>query len=301
MAALNQPADVKLVGPGVRTMTLFIAGLAIVVGPLLLLLPERTERLFAWTIQPPLTAAFLGGGYFTALVIELMAASQRVWDRARVVYPAVLLFTTLTLIATLLHLDRFHFGSPLLAARATAWAWFAVYVVAPPVMLVLLVYQIRLPGGRAAAGPPLGRPFRLLLGLEGLLMMAVGIALFVAPAAASPLWPWKLTPLTSQTVGSWLVGLGTAAAQAAWENDWDRAIPLLIGNIVFALLQLIALVRFASSITWSSSSAMLYLILLIAILAIGLYGWFQTRRLHRTWRVLDDPPPRALRDVGPIS
>src|SRR6476659_6498223 len=111
MDATSAPT-LRLVSPNMRRLTIFIAGLAFVVGPLLFLLPDKTDSLFAWTINPPLTAAFLGGGYCTALVIEVLSARQRVWAWARIVYPAVLLFTTLTLLATLLHMDRFHFNSP---------------------------------------------------------------------------------------------------------------------------------------------------------------------------------------------
>ena len=41
----------------IRRLTLAISALAVVVGPLLYLLPAETDRLLAWTIGPPITAA----------------------------------------------------------------------------------------------------------------------------------------------------------------------------------------------------------------------------------------------------
>src|SRR6478672_5843250 len=103
----------------VKQVTRGIRGLAFVVAPLLYILPERTDTLFAWTINPAVTAAFLGGGYGTALTVEWLAAREPVWARARVFFPGMFLFTMLTLIATLQHLDKFHFNVPGLAAKGT--------------------------------------------------------------------------------------------------------------------------------------------------------------------------------------
>ena len=39
----------------------------------LFLFPSRTAELFAWTIQPPLTAAFLGAGYAAGCTLVLLS------------------------------------------------------------------------------------------------------------------------------------------------------------------------------------------------------------------------------------
>ena len=75
-------------------------------------LTEQTDRCFAWTIGLPLTAAFLGSGYGAGFLLEYLSSREQVWARARLAVPAVLLFTTLTLMATLLHLEPFHFDCP---------------------------------------------------------------------------------------------------------------------------------------------------------------------------------------------
>src|SRR5207249_2175253 len=83
-----------------------LAGVPLFVGT------EQTDRYFAWTVLPPITAAFLGASYWASCIFELAAARQHTWARARVAVPAVLIFTTLTMVVTLAYLDRFHLFSP---------------------------------------------------------------------------------------------------------------------------------------------------------------------------------------------
>ncbi|HET7078827.1 MAG TPA: hypothetical protein VFM49_15425 [Chloroflexia bacterium] len=275
---VTQTGSVRMVSSGVRRLTRIISVLALVVGPLLFLLPDRTDSLFAWTINPPVTAAFLGGAYMTALTIELLAARERIWARARVVYPGMILFTTVTLIATLLHLDKFHFAAPGLFAKFTAWAWLIIYALAPPVMLALLVYQLRAPGGDPAHRAPLPSWFRGVLVAQAVIMMGLGIALFLAPPTFAGLWPWALTPLTARAVGAWLIGLGFAVAHAAWENDWELIGIAMIGDIVAGGLQLLVLARFAGTLQWAAPNVWVYLVFLLAMVGIGAYGVYATRR-----------------------
>src|SRR5688500_10950706 len=120
--------------------------LVLVTGIQCFVLADFTAAFFAWTINPPLTAAFLGASYWAAFPLVFLSAREREWARARVAVYGVLVFTTVTLVATLLHLDRFHLGSPQPLARVAAWAWMAVYVLVPPSLLVLLLRQRRASG-----------------------------------------------------------------------------------------------------------------------------------------------------------
>ena len=277
MATMHR-ADVRQISPGIRRLTWFISGLAFVVAPLLYLLPDSTERLFAWTINPPITAAFLGGGYGTALAIEWLSARERVWAWARIVYPAMLLFTSLTLLATLLHLDKFHYNATAPLAVTTAWLWTVISVVAPPLMLFLLVYQLRAPGGEPPQQHPIAGWFRVLTGGQAATMMGLGAALFLAPDATRGLWPWLLTPLTAQAVGAWLLGLGFALGYATWEGDWARTQIAMIGNVVAGGLQLVTLLRFAGTLDWNRANTWIYAAFLVAIILIGGYGWWAARQ-----------------------
>jgi hypothetical protein len=96
----------------------------------------------------PLSAAFLGALYWSATVLAFLSAGQAVWARARSGVLGVLLFVTLTLAMTVLHLDRFHLNDPPAMSRTAAWAWVLVYLIEPPVLIAILVRQYRAPGGR---------------------------------------------------------------------------------------------------------------------------------------------------------
>src|SRR2546423_11959349 len=76
------------VGLGVLTAALLVVGLPLVVAP------ARTDRYFSWTMDVPLTAAFLGASYWTAAVFTLLSAREREWARARSVMPGVLVAGT---------------------------------------------------------------------------------------------------------------------------------------------------------------------------------------------------------------
>ena len=95
-----------------RVMLLAASFLVLLSGILLYVLSEQTDKYFAWTINPPLTAAFLGAGYWASFILEFLSAREQSWEKARIAVPAVALFTLLTLIVTLIHLDKFHLNSP---------------------------------------------------------------------------------------------------------------------------------------------------------------------------------------------
>jgi len=255
-----------------RWLLLGAGFLVLLAGFQLFILTEYTDQYFAWTIQPFITAAFLGGGYFASFLMEFLASRRTRWAEGRIVVPAVFTFTTLTLLATLLHLDRFHFTSTAVFAQAAAWFWLSIYVIVPPAMLVMWYRQSRALGDDPERSAPLPAILRLVLIFQAVIMLAWGIALFVDPAFFAVSWPWKLTPLTSQAVGAWLIGIGVFAAQSVFENDYSRIRVGLLSYAAFALLELIALARYPANFSWFSLSAWLYLGLICSILLAGLYS-----------------------------
>jgi len=112
---------------------------------------------------------------------------------------------------------------------------------------------------------------------QGVGMLVVGVGLFLAPDVVKQVWPWGLTPLTARAIGAWLIGIGFAAFHASRENDFLRIRPLAGGYIAFAVLQFIAVARYAGDVNWSAPSAWVYLAFLGSILPVGLYAWLGRR------------------------
>lgn len=272
----REPPAVRATHPGMRLMLLVASALVFTIGISLFVLTEQTEQYFAWTIASPLTAAFLGAAYWASAVLEYMASRERLWANARVAVPAVLLFTTLTLVVTLLHSDRFHFGAPLLITRVGTWTWLLVYALVPLIMGALLVVQLRQPGGDPPREQPLPAWARWIFIAQAAVMAPLGLALLLAPGAAAPLWPWALTPLTARTAGAWLVSLALAAGHVAWEHDHRRVRPASASYLALAALELVALARYSGEVRWGEPGAWIYLLFLLVMLALG--GWLSLAR-----------------------
>ena len=254
------------------------SGLVFLAGFQLFILTEQTDKYFAWTITPPITAAFLGAAYWASVAVELIAAREPLWARARIAVTAVWLFTTLTLIVTLLHLDKFHFNSPDFIPQFAAWFWLAIYAGVPVAMLLAYRAQQHLPGGDPPHQSLFPIPLRVIFLIQGTVMLIVGAALFVSPTNTISIWPWKLTILTGRAIGAWLLAVGVAVFHAIRENDLLRIRPLGGGFTVIAILEIIALLRYPTALSWTVPSSWFYVIFLVSVLAVGLYSLLGGRK-----------------------
>jgi hypothetical protein len=255
------------VTPATRRLLLAGTVLVLAAGLDLFVLTEHTDRFFAWTIDSPLTAAFLGAGYLAAACLDGISARQRAWAVARVPLPAVLVFTTVTFVVTLMHLDVFHMDS------FFGWAWLVTYGLLPPSVLAVLLHQRRVGGGDPPRLAPLPRWLRLVTAVVAVAVTLLGAALVLIPSEALEWWPWSLTVLTSRAVGAWLVIVGLTAGQAAWEDDWMRLRPLSVTYVVLGVLQCVALARYQHEVDWSTPAGWLYVAALAAIVGFGAVGW----------------------------
>src|SRR3989475_11978213 len=154
MATLEAPPGVRPLIVPMRWLLYAASALVFLAGLQLTVFTEQTGMYFAWTIARPVTGAFLGASYWAAVPVEVIAARQSSWATARVAAPAIWLFTALTLVATLLHVDQFHFSSPIASAQAAAWFWLAIYAGVPVAMLIIWMLQLRAPGTDPPRGPP---------------------------------------------------------------------------------------------------------------------------------------------------
>lgn len=250
---------------------LIVAGVLVALaGIQLFVFPERTDRFFAWTIDPPLTAAFLGASYWSSVLFEFTAARERVWANARIAIPTVFVFTALTLGVTILHLDRFHLGSEFeVATQVVTWAWIAIYSIVPAIMAILWWVQVGRPGGDPPRAVPLPGWLRTLVGVQAIVLAVAGAALLIAPTATGELWPWSLTALTGRAIGAWIFSLAVAAGHALFENCARRLRPAALAYLGFTVLQTWALARFPDDFSWTGLPGAAYLAFLVSTLVVG--------------------------------
>jgi hypothetical protein len=141
---MSPSAEVAPLIPPMRWLLYVAAFLVFLAGLVLFVFPLRTAEFFAWTVNPPMTAVFLGAAYWSAAGLEVTGARSASWDSAKLAVWPVFIFTALTLGVTLLHIDRFHL-SPNTAptAQIATWAWLAIYAMVPVAMLVISSVQVR--------------------------------------------------------------------------------------------------------------------------------------------------------------
>ena len=241
---------------------------------------ERTDRSFAWTIEPPLTAAFLGAAYASSFAMYALAAHDRVAGQVRALLPAGLVFTALMLAATLLHLDRFHLDAAGLLARTIAWLWLLVYV-SVPLVTAWFVLRERPPAGRDDDAARLAGWRAAALAVQAGVAVALGGLLIVGPTTFDAAWPWTLTPLTARAVGAWLVGIGVIGAHAAWRRVVMDVRPILLAWSAFAVLQGIALARYGDTLDAGDLRTWLYVAFLTGMFAVAVAGLLPARARGR--------------------
>lgn len=262
----------------IRFILIIASILVLSVGSSLYFFPGKTDLLFSWTINPPLTAAFLGGGYLAAFVLEYLASRESNWSNARIAVPGVWAFTSTTLFVTLYHIDRFHFDSPHLITVAGTWVWLMIYILVPLALGLSWLRQIRQPGVAPLRENKLPGWMRFLVLIQGLVLFLSGAAMVLFPEKSIPFWPWALSALTSRAIGAWGIGNGVLTIQAFFENDWRRLRAFMPSAGLYGVLQLINLGLFAEEVNWQHISTWIYLIFLISVLIVGGYGTLIARK-----------------------
>ncbi len=273
------PTLVKHLLPLTRLVFAISVVLAGIAGIQLYVLATRTDRYFAWTIGNPLSAAFVGTGFWAGTILLLFAIREEAWANVRVAVAAVVTFVPLMVLATLMHLDPFHFHSHLLGARVAAWAWLIVYVTVPFILAATLLLQLRAPGGDPPNGAPVPDWVRAFLGLNGVISLIVGLCLTLIPHRVFTHWPWGLTELTAQTVGAGFLTIGVASVWFVREKGWVRGRVGTVPYLLIGALQFLALLRFHSSVEWGRVGAWLYLLYVVGILVGGIYSTLMVWRL----------------------
>lgn len=267
--------QVKKIHPWFRNSFHLGSLLSLVAGIQLFIFSEQTDNYFAWTIQSSLTAATLGGFYFGTMVFGYLSAREADWARVRGPAVGLLVFMFVTLAATLLHLDKFHLTSQNWLTRGATWSWLGIYVLFPIELVAAVWLQGRLPGADSERRASLPAWFRAVLTVHGTVGIMTGLGLFFTPLALIPFWPWALTPLTARALSAWFLSFGALNLQSVRENDWSRVRVMSISYIVSGSFALAALLRYASQADLLSSGSIGYLIHLLVLLGMGVYGWLQ--------------------------
>ncbi len=242
--------------------------------------PDDTDRLFAWSITPSMTpmtlaAAYAGGAYFFTRMLWI-----RSWNSASDGFLAVALFAGLLGVATVMHWEKFHHS------HLAFWLWAGLYFTTPVLVIGGWVANQRGEGPAEENEPRIPSGARWAVGVLGLLALMTGVLLFAAPGTMIPLWPWRLTPLTSRVMGA-IFCLGAAGIGVLRDPNWARFRLMIQVEALMVTLILIGAVRDAGDLftdrplTW----------LLLGGLAAALIGsgWLWLRMERSSAAVLGRP------------
>lgn len=238
--------------PATRALSAFIVPFLVVAFVVLYGFPGDTDRLFAWTIAPPMTPMTLGAVYLGGAYFFVRAFRAREWKTVKAGFVAVGTFASLMGVATVVHWDRFNHD------HVAFWLWAGLYFTTP-----VLVWGVWLANRRRASAPRPGdvvlpAPARMVMGATGALAVTAGLFLFLLPSQAIDVWPWTITPLTSRVLGA-IFMLGVAGLGVITDPRWSAARLMLQVQMLMLSLILAAAARAHADL--DSSNVMTWLLL----------------------------------------
>jgi hypothetical protein len=182
----------------------------------------------------------------------------------RVMILPTAIFSTVQLIATFLHWDKFSIGI------TPFYVWFASYLLPPPIFLTAYLWHQRRAGPQdRSSDSPLPAWMRTLFWISGIGLILVATSAFILPSLLIQNFPWQLTPLTTRSLCGWIMILGVVLISIVRENDKARvrfATPFLILVLPTLLLQMS---RFADQVDWGNSTLWIGLIITAILCVCG--------------------------------
>jgi len=228
--------------------------------------PAETKTNFAWPIQPVVMAAVLGAFYTSSALLFLLPLFAKRWEMIRVMILPTATFSTIQLIATFLHWDKFSVGT------TPFYVWFASYLLPPPIFIAAYLWHQRrasLPTTNSAS--PLPAWMHSLFWISGILIASGAASAFIFPSLLISNFPWQLTPLTTRSLCGWIIILGVILIAMARENDRARvrlATPFLILILPTLLIQMS---RYSNEVDWANLTLWIGLTFAVLICLCGLY------------------------------
>jgi hypothetical protein len=252
-----------MVQPLTRSGIWVLFVLAAANGLWLYFLPRLADTDYAWSIKPPVNAAFIGAGFLAGtLATGLVLWKAKRWRTFSTLPIALWVLATTLALATFIHEDRFFWDYPL------TWVWTAVYV-GVPFAVPFLVWRQRRDAEPAPPADPRLTALRIISALAGALLVIGAAALFLFPENLLDEWPWPLTPLLARAVAAWYALFGTMLVSCALglRHPHEALIPYATLTCWCVLLLSLPLLHpddVSGGVAWYAG--------MLALLALGVFG-----------------------------
>ncbi|HBX69786.1 MAG TPA: hypothetical protein DEH25_10540 [Chloroflexi bacterium] len=255
--------------PATRWLAALVIPFLVVAFVILYLFPSKTEQLFAWKLQPQMSAMMLGAAYAGGVYFFSGVLLLKKWHRVKVGFLPVMSFATLLGIATVLHWDRFNH------AHISFYAWAGLYFTTPFLVFAVWWRNRSQDSGKIAlaADASIPRWIRWGLGIVGAVTLLISLLLFFQPNLMMGVWPWTLTPLTARVVGAMFALPGLVGLGIARDERWSAARLILQSQAFSIALILVACVRAWGEFGPLTFGTVLFVGGLTALL-IGIVGFY---------------------------
>lgn len=265
--------------PVTRVVAALIVPFLVVAFAILYLMPDATDRLFAWTIMPRMSALLMGAGYVSGVYFFIRVVRAPRWHWVAQAFLPLTLFVCWLELATILHWDRFHHG------HIAFVAWTAIYTLTPFILPALWLRNRsadpRTPDPDDVLVP---RPLRGLMGLVGAVELALALIMFVLPNSVIDLWPWMLTPPTARTASGWFALHGAIGLALAQEPRWSGMRIVLHTQMIGLTLILVAVARAWSDFNPTNPLTWVFVVGTSAwlVVLVGIHITLDARRRNAT-------------------
>jgi hypothetical protein len=256
--ATSEPDDRIL--SATRVTAALIVPFLVVAFVMLYLLPDATDRLFAWTIQPRMSALLMGAGYASGVYFFIRVVRAPRWHWIGRAFLPLTLFVCWLELTTILHWDRFHHG------HIAFVTWTGIYTLTPVILPALwLCNRGADPGTPDSDDVLVPGLVRLVMGLVGATELALASLMFLSPTSVISVWPWALTLVTARSIGGWFALHGAIGLALAIETRWSGMRSAIHTQMIALALILVAVVRAWGD--FKSSSPLTW------VFVIGTSGW----------------------------
>ena len=228
----------------------------------LFVLPGQTDRRFAWTIHPSMTAMLMGAGYGSALYFFVRVLTERRWHRVGLGFLPITVFTWMMLGTTFLHWNRFRHGS----FPFDLWLW--VYLATPVVVpFVWLMNRSHDPGSLEVRDAMFAPMIRRAMVATGAVLGAIAVWMYLDPEGTVAVWPWGLTTLTARAIAAFVALPAVAWLAIAADGRASAATAVLDTVAIGLVLLLVAVARSWHDFHHANVLTYVYFLGLVATLA----------------------------------
>jgi len=239
--------------PETRWLAALVIPFLVIAFVILYIFPQDSEKLFAWKIQPTMSAMMLGAAYAGGIYFFAGVLKSKQWHKIKVGFLPIVGFTTLLGIATILHWDRFNHH------HISFVAWAGLYFTTPFIVLIVWLrnrsQDIKALDPQENLLPALARGW---IALIGVITLIISLYLFLEPAVMIKVWPWTLTPLTSRVMSAMFVLPGIVGLGIASDPRWSSAQIILQSQSLSILLILLAAIRAQNEFNWQSVESWIF-------------------------------------------